>query len=217
MSVFLIILARDLRLARQDGWQFATGILFFLLVVMLIAFGIGPDPKLLQAVAPGAIWVAALLACLLSLHRVFDDDREDGSLDRLMASPVPLESVALAKMASHWLISGAPLVLISPLTGLLLHVPAHAMPAIALSLLAGTPVLSLTGGAISAIMLGARGGMLTALLILPLYIPVLIFGAAAAGRAITGDDPASPLLLITAMLAIALPLAPVGAAAALAE
>ena len=217
MSLFLTILARDLYLARQDGWQFATGTLFFLLVVMLIAFGTGSDPRLLQDVAPGALWVAALLACLLSLDRIFIDDHADGSLDRLMASPAPLETVALAKMAGHWLTSGMPLVLVSPLAGLLLHVPIHAMPVIAVSLLTGTPVLSLTGGAISAVMLGARGGMLAALLVLPLYVPVLIFGAVAAGRAITGDDPASPLLLLTAMLAAALPLAPMGAAAALRE
>ncbi len=222
MTAFGAIIARDLRSAMREGWQVATALLFFLLLIVLLAFGVGPDPALMRLIAPGAIWTAALLACLLSLDRVFAADEGDGTLDAMLASPVSAEMLALAKMLAHWLLTGLPLTLVSPVAALLLHVPAAAMPAIILSLAVGTPVLSLTGGVTAALTARARrGGLLVALLTLPLYVPVLIFGAGAAAKAIAGatvtGSAGGPLLFIAALLVLFLPLAPIAAAAALEE
>jgi heme exporter protein B len=218
VNTILALAGRDVRLAARQGWQVATALLFFLLVVVLLAFGIGPDPKLLRLIAPGAIWVAALLSCLLSLDRMFAADHEDGSLDMMLASPAAAEAVALAKMVAHWLTAGLPLALVSPVAGLLLSVPPSAMPVIAASLLLGTASLSLVGGAIAALLVGARrGGVLVALLALPLFVPVLIFGAGAADHAIDGGDATGTLAFLAALLALALPLSPIAAAASLRE
>ncbi len=218
MRLFRILLARELRLALRQGWQVPATLVFFLLVIVLLAFGIGPDPAKLQPVAPGAIWVAALLSALLSLDRLFAADAEDGSLDQILTAPIPAELLALAKMAAHWLTTGLPLALLSPVAALLLDMPAAATLAAMASLLIGTPVLSLIGGAIAALLIGARrGGVLVALLALPLCIPVLIFGAGTIDKALAGGAFYGPLLFIAALLAVALPLAPIAAAAALEE
>ena len=216
MQIFLALVGRDLRLALREGWQVASALLFFLLILVLLAFGVGPDPVLLRLIAPGAIWVAALLSCLLSLDRLFSDDADQGALDQLLAAPVPTELLVLAKMTAHWLTTGLPLTILSPVAAMLLHVPAFAWPVLIAALALGTPVLSLTGGAIAALMVGARrAGMLTALLILPLYVPALIFGAGALSKAIAGGSAAGTLIFLAAQLAVALPLAPIAAAAAL--
>jgi heme exporter protein B len=215
---FIAILARELRLSLRQGGQLLTAILFFILVIMLLAFGVGPDPQLLQSIAPGAIWVAALLSCLLSLERVFGSDFESGALDQLKASPLSGEALALAKMLAHWLTSGLPLTLASVAAGLLLHLPLAAVFAMLASLALGTPVLSLLGGAIAALLLGARrGSLILTLLLLPLYIPTLIFGAASIQKALAGGSYLGPLSFLAALLALALPLAPLAAAAALEE
>ena len=222
---YFALLRRELRLAARQGWQLATTLFFFLLVIVLLAFGVGPDPALLQPLAPGAVWVAALLACLLSLDRLWAVDAADGSLDALLAAPVPRETLAFAKMSAHWLTTGLPLAIVSPLGGLLLHLPAPALVAMPLALALGTPVLSLVGGAVAALAVGARrGGLLLALLALPLYVPVLIFGAGGVSKALAATtvtaglaDAAGPLAFVAALLAAALPLAPLAAAAALGE
>jgi heme exporter protein B len=164
----------------------------------------------------GVIWVMALLACLLSLDRLFRDDAEDGSLDLLALSPVALEFLVLSKILAHWLISALPLIVISPLLATSLHMPAEAFPALLLSLLLGTPTLSLIGAIGAALTQGARrAGMLIGLLVLPLYIPVLIFGVAAVDAAAQGLSPQPHLLLLGGLLALFLPVAPVAAAAAI--
>ena len=217
-SAFGSILARDLRFAFRQGGQILTAMLFFILVVMLLAFGVGPDAKLLQSIAPGAVWVAALLSCLLSLENLFGADHETGVLDMLKASPLSLEALALAKMLAHWLATGLPLVGASLGAALLLHLPLPAVGIMLASLLLGTPVLSLLGGAIAALLLGARrGSLILTLLLLPLYIPVLIFGAAAIQQGLAGGSGWGPLGFVAAMLAVTLPLAPIAAAAALEE
>jgi heme exporter protein B len=218
MNFYLAILRRDVSLAFRDGWQAASGLLFFVLVVMMLAFGIGTDPMLLRRIAPGAIWTAALLASLLSLDRLFAADHEDGTLDRLLSSPIPAESMALAKMLAHWLTTGLPLTLFSPAAALLMAVPLAVVPVLMVSLALGTLLLTLIGGAIAALMVGSRrGGLTIALLALPLYVPVLIFGASALDKALAGGNADSTILFLAAMLALALPLAPLGAAAALQE
>jgi heme exporter protein B len=216
--LFLPILHRDLRLSLRQGGQLLTAILFFILVVMLLAFGVGPDPQLLQSIAPGAVWVAALLSSLVSLERLFGADHEAGALDMLQASPVSGEALALAKMLAHWLTNGLPLTIASLAAGLLLHLLLRADLAMLAALALGTPVLSLLGGAIAALLLGARrGSLILTLLLLPLYIPTLIFGAAAIQKALANGSSAGPLGFLAALLALALPLAPIAAAAALEE
>ena len=216
MKIFLAILLRDLRLAAGAGWQLPSTLLFFLLVIVLLAFGVGPDPTVLRTIAPGAVWVAALLAALLSLDRLFAADAEDGSLEQILVAPIQAELIALAKMTAHFLTTGLPLAIVSPLGALLLGLSLPATLAMVFSLLLGTPVLSLIGGAIAALLIGARrGGVLVALLALPLFIPALIFGAAAIEKALLGGSPTGPLTFLAALLALALPLCPIAAAAAL--
>ncbi len=218
IPALLAIVRREVRLSLREGWQAATALLFFILVVMLLAFGIGPDPVLLRRVAPGALWTAALLSCLLSLDRIFAADHYDGMLDRLLASPVPAEGTALAKMLAHWLTTGLPLTVFSPAAGLLMNVPAAVMPVMVASLAIGTLLLTLVGGAMAALMAGSRrGGLTIALLTLPLYVPVLIFGAGALDKALAGKEAGHAVLFLAALLCAALPLAPLGAAAALRE
>jgi heme exporter protein B len=178
--------------------------------------GVGPEPELLSRIAPGILWVTALLAALLSLERLFQADYEDGSLEALSLMPLPLEAQVLAKCLAHWLVTGLPLALAAPVLGLLLQLDAAGYPVLVLGLLLGTPSLSLIGAVGAALSLGARrGGVLLSLLVLPLYIPVLIFGVLAVEQTVAGLAARPHLLLLGALLAAALPLAPVAAAAAL--
>ena len=193
------------------------GALFFLVVVVMMPFALGPDLGLLARIGPAILWLGALLASLLALDRLFLVDHEDGSLDLLMMGPVPLELAVAAKGIAHWLTSSLPLVAISPLLGLMLNVEMQAMGAVTLTLLAGTPALTFIGliGAALSVTL-RRGGLLLAVLVLPLTVPVLIFGVAAANAAITGPAPFGPPFTILCALSLAsLVLGPVAAAAAL--
>lgn len=216
MSGFTALLTRDLRLAFRQGGDVANVVAFFALAVILFPFGVGPDPDLLARIAAGVLWVTALLAALLSLERLFDADFQDGSLEALVLMPVPLEIQVLAKCVAHWLTTGLPLTIIAPLLALVLHFDAAGYPALIAALLLGTPVLSLVGAIGAALTLGARrAGVLLSLLVLPLYIPVLIFGVAASEAAALGLESRPHLLLLAALLAASLALAPWAAAAAL--
>lgn len=216
MSGFAALLTRDLRLAFRQGGDVANVVAFFALAVILFPFGVGPDPDLLARIAAGVLWVTALLAALLSLERLFDADFQDGSLEALALMPVPLEIQVLAKCVAHWLTTGLPLTVIAPLLALVLHFDAAGYPALIAALLLGTPVLSLIGAIGAALTLGARrAGVLLSLLVLPLYIPVLIFGVAASEAAALGLESRPHLLLLAALLAASLALAPWAAAAAL--
>lgn len=216
MSGFAALLTRDLRLAFRQGGDVANVVAFFALAVILFPFGVGPDPDLLARIAAGVLWVTALLAALLSLERLFDADFQDGSLEALALMPVPLEIQVLAKCVAHWLTTGLPLTIIAPLLALVLHFDAAGYPALIAALLLGTPVLSLIGAIGAALTLGARrAGVLLSLLVLPLYIPVLIFGVAASEAAALGLESRPHLLLLAALLAGSLALAPWAASAAL--
>lgn len=216
MSRFWLMVGRDLRLALRAGADALVAVMFFVVTVSLFPLGVGPEPNILARMAPGVIWVAALLAALLSLDRLFAAEQEDGSLDLLMLSPLPLEAVVAAKVLAHWLVTGVPLILAAPVLALLLNMPAAGFGVLMLSLLIGTPALSLIGAIGAALTLGARrGGVLMALLILPLFVPVLIFAVAAIDAAIMGLTPRPHLLLLGGLLAFTLPLAPIAAAAAL--
>jgi heme exporter protein B len=216
MTAFRLLVLRDLRLALRQGGDAAMVVAFFVLTVILFPFGVGPEPELLARIAPGILWVTALLAALLSLERLFQADYEDGSLEALALLPLALEAQVLAKCLAHWLVTGLPLTVAAPLLALLLHLDAAGYPVLVASLLIGTPSLSLVGAVGAALTLGARrGGVLLSLLMLPLYIPVLIFGVLAIDASIAGFGARPHLLLLAALLAGALPLAPVAAAAAL--
>jgi heme exporter protein B len=216
MNAFRRLVQRDLRLALRQGGDAAMVVAFFVLTVVLFPLGVGPEPELLSRIAPGILWVTALLAALLSLERLFQADYEDGSLEALSLMPLPLEAQVLAKCLAHWLVTGLPLALAAPVLGLLLQLDAAGYPVLVLGLLLGTPSLSLIGAVGAALSLGARrGGVLLSLLVLPLYIPVLIFGVLAVEQTIAGLAARPHLLLLGALLAAALPLAPVAAAAAL--
>ena len=216
MSKFSLLVARDLRLALRQGGDAAMVIGFFVLTVILFPFGVGPEPQLLQRIAPGIIWVTALLAALLSLERLFQADYEDGSLEALVLLPLPLEAQVLAKCLAHWLVTGLPLTLVAPLLGLLLHLDLAGYPALVLGMALGTPILSLLGAIGAALSLGARrGGVLLSLMVLPLYIPVLIFGVAAVEAEGAGLAARPHLLLLAALLLAALALVPFAAAGAL--
>jgi heme exporter protein B len=216
MSPVLRLVARDLRLAQRQGGDAATVLAFFVLTVILFPFGVGPEPELLRRIAPGILWVTALLAALLSLDRLFQADYEDGSLEALCLMPLPLEAQVAAKCLAHWLVTGLPLTLMAPVLALLLRLEPAAYPALVLGMALGTPTLSLIGAIGAALTLGARrGGVLLSLLVLPLYIPVLIFGVSACEAAASGFAARPHLLLLAALLALALPLAPFAAAAGL--
>ncbi|MEL6978150.1 MAG: heme exporter protein CcmB [Pseudomonadota bacterium] len=207
---------RDVTLALRLGGGAGQSLGFFLIAVSLIAFGVGPEPERLEAVAPGALWVFAMLACLLSLDRLFQADYEDGSLDLIALGPAPLETAALAKAAAHWATTGLPLTLAAPLLAPLLSLPLEAAPVLVLSLALGAPALSLIGAVGAALTVGVRrGGLLLSVLVLPLYIPTLIFGALAVRAAAEGFDPWPSLALTGAVSLGALALAPFAAAAAL--
>src|SRR6476661_9120898 len=217
MTALAALLVRDMRLAVRVGGGALIGVLFFLLVVAIVPFAIGPDLVLLARIGPAIIWLGALLASLLALDRLFASDHDDGSLDLLMMGPLPLELSVATKAIAHWLTTGLPLVVIAPLLGLMLNVELKATGWLALTLLVGTPALTFIGliGAALAVAL-RRGGLLLAVLVLPLTVPVLIFGVAAANAAIVGPAPFGPPFTILCALSLAsLVLGPIAAAAAL--
>ncbi len=216
MNVFLQVLKRDLILAFRHRGELANPLLFFIIVVTLFPLGIGPTPSTLALIAPGIIWVAALLAAMLSLDTLFRSDFEDGSLEQIALSPQPLSVLVLAKIVAHWLVSGLPLILIAPLLGVLLHLPTEGMVALLAGLSLGTPILSLVGAIGMALIVGLkRGGSLLSLLVLPLYIPVLIFGAMMVNEAVAGLPISGYLYILGALFALSLVLAPWAAAAAI--
>jgi len=215
-TAFAGVLLRDLRLGVRKRSEWLQPILFFILVVSLFPLGVGPSPQTLASIAPGVIWVAALLATLLSLERLFRSDFEDGALEQLLLSPHSLALLVFAKVLAHWLLTGLPLIIISPLLGVLLHLPGEGIAALPLTLLLGTPILSLVGAIGVALTVGLRrGGVLLTLLVLPLYTPALIFGATAIAAASSGLPITGHLALLGAMLVLALTLAPLAAAAGL--
>ncbi len=217
MSALLALIVRDMRLAVRVGGGALMGALFFLIVVVMVPFAIGPDLKLLARIGPAILWLGALLASLLALDRLFATDYEDGSLDLLMTSDMPLELSVAAKAIAHWLTTCLPLVIVAPLLGLMLNIELNAMGVLMLTLAAGTPALTFIGliGAALSVAL-RRGGLLLAVLVLPLTVPVLIFGVAAANAAIVGPAPFGPPFTILCALSLAsLVLGPIAAAAAL--
>ncbi len=216
MAAFIGLFRRDLRLALRQGGDAGLVLGFFVLAVVLFPLGVGPEPAVLQRIAAGIVWVAALLAALLSLDRLFRTDYEDGELDLLVLAPLPLELAVLAKCAANWVATGLPLALASPILGLLVELDAREIPTLLASLLIGTPALSLVGGVAAALTLGARRqGVLSALLVLPLYVPPLVFGAAAVEASATGGSSRPDLLILGALSLSSLALAPWASAAAL--
>jgi heme exporter protein B len=217
VSPALALLFRDVRLAFREGGAIGTALGFYLVVVAITPLGLGPDLNLLARIAPGVLWIALLLASLLSADRIFHNDYEDGALDTLALGPLPLPLVAAVKSLGHWLTTGMPLALLAPLLGLLLNLPARAMPLLVLAMLLGTPAVSFVAAIGASLTLGLRrSGVLLALLVLPLYVPVLIFGVAAVSAASVGPaSPWPPLLMLCALSLISIVLAPIAAAAAL--
>ncbi|MDO8982187.1 heme exporter protein CcmB [Cypionkella sp.] len=212
----IALLIRDLRLAMRAGGGFGLGLAFFLLVAVIVPLGVGPEPAVLARIAPGILWVGALLACLLSLDRIFALDYEDGSLDLLATSPMPLEAVAAVKSLAHWLVTGLPLVLVAPVLGVLLNLPGTGYVWLVVSLALGTPALSVIGAFGAALTVGVkRGGLLMSLLVLPLYMPTLIFGAEVVKRGAQGLAVGTPLALLAGITAGAVALLPFASAAAI--
>jgi heme exporter protein B len=216
LAVARCVVYRDLLLALRRRGDVTTALLFFVIVASLFPLGVGAEPNLLREIAPGVIWVAALLSSLLSLRRLFESDHADGTLEQMLLGAAPLGVVVLAKAAAHWLASGLPLVAIAPLIALQYDLPAVLYPVLALSLALGTPVLSLIGAIGAALTLGLRGGgVLLALLVLPLYVPVLILGAGAVEMSAAGSGGEAQLLLLAAALVFAAAFAPWAIAGAL--
>jgi heme exporter protein B len=217
MSGFLALLRRDLTLAVREGTALGTALGFFLVVVAMLPLGLGPDLKLLSRIAPGILWIALLLAALLSLPRLFEADHEDGSLEVMATAPLPLELAVAAKALAHWISTGIPLALAAPVLGLMLNLDLGLAPALVATMLAGTPAISFLGSVGAALTLKARrGGLLLALLVLPLYVPTLIFGISAIGFAGLGQEGfAASFLILLAISVASVALAPVAAAAAL--
>ncbi len=212
----IALLKRDLKLAMRAGGGFGLALVFFLIVVVLVPFGVGPEAAMLSRIAPGILWVAALLAALLSLDRIFALDFEDGSLALLATAPIPLEAVGLLKALAHWLTTGLPLTLIAPVLGLLLHLEPQANGHLVLSLLIGTPALSMIGSFGAALIVGVkRGGLLLSLLVLPFYVPTLIFGAEAVRRGGQGLEAQGALMLLGGITLACIALLPFATAAAL--
>lgn len=216
MSVFILLLRREARLLFRRPAELANPLVFFAIVVALFPLAVGPETQLLQTLSPGLVWVAALLAVLLSLDGLFRSDFEDGSLEQWVLSPHPLPMLVLAKVLAHWIFSGLALVLLAPLLALMLGLPSHCLPVLLGSLLLGTPVLSLLGAVGAALTVGLkRGGLLLALLILPLYIPVLILGSGALQAALQNMPATGQLLWLASLAALAVTLAPFAIAAGL--
>lgn len=216
MSAALALVARDVRLALRTSAETLTILAFFVIAATLFAFGIGPEPQALARVATGIVWVVALLACLISLDRLFQAEADDGSLDQLVLAPAPLELLVLAKCLAQWLTTALPLVVVSPLVATMLQLSPHGYATLLASLLLGTPSLTLFGAVGAALAVGARkGGALLALIVLPLYVPVLIFAVAAVEASIAGLSPRPHLFLLAGLAVFALTLAPFAASAAL--
>ncbi|PKQ10989.1 MAG: heme exporter protein CcmB [Alphaproteobacteria bacterium HGW-Alphaproteobacteria-1] len=212
----IALLTRDLRLAMRAGGGFGLGLAFFLIVVVLVPFGVGPQSALLSTIAPGILWLGALLACLLSLDRILALDWEDGSLDLLATSPLPMEGIVSVKALAHWLTTGLPLVLAAPVLGILLNLPAPGFGWLVVSLALGTPALSVIGTFGAALTVGLkRGGLLLSLLVLPLYMPTLIFGAEVARRGAEGMALGTPLALLAGITCGTIALLPFASAAVL--
>jgi heme exporter protein B len=215
-SAFTLLLKRDLTLAYRRRAEMVNPLLFFVLVTAMFPLGIGNDPKLIEAVGPGVIWVAALLAALLSLDAMFRSDYDDGSLEQFMLSAHPVSVLVLAKVLAHWLVTGLPLFIAAPLLAVLLNIPTEAIPTLMLTLVLGTPVLSLIGSVGVALTVGLRrGGVILSLLVLPLYVPVLIFATDAVKTAIVGIPTSAQISILSAMLVGSLVLAPLATAASL--
>jgi heme exporter protein B len=216
MRAVAAVVRRDLQLALRQGVDSLAAVLFFVLAVILFPFGVGPEPNILARIAAGVIWVAALLASMLALERLFQTDYEDGSLEVLALAPLPLEALVVAKVAAHWLTTGLPLLLAAPVLAVLFNMADEGFLVLIVALALGTPSLSLVGAIGAALILGARrGGVLLSLVLLPLYIPVLIFGVAAVDAAASGLSARPHLLLLGAFLLAATALAPIAAGAAL--
>jgi heme exporter protein B len=216
MSAFATLVRRDLRLAVRQGGALGTALGFYMLVVTLLPLGLGADLNLLSRIAPGVLWIALLLSALLSLPRMFGADYEDGSLDILATGPLPLELVAAAKALAHWISTGIPLTLLAPVLGILLNLEIGAYPVLVATMLVGTPAISFIGAVGAALTLRAhRGGLLIALLVLPLYVPTLIFGMAVIGALLGPGGVESPFLILTAISLMAVILGPIATAAAL--
>ncbi len=210
------LLIRDLRLAIRAGGGFGLGLAFFLIVTVLVPFGVGPQSALLSTIAPGILWLGALLACLLSLDRILALDWEDGTLDLLACAPLPMEAAVSVKALAHWLTTGLPLVIAAPMFGLLLNLPNAGYVPLVLSLLLGTPALSVIGTFGAALTVGIkRGGLLLSLLVLPLYVPTLIYGAEAARRGAQGLDTSTPLMMLAGITFGVIALLPFASAAVL--
>lgn len=215
-AAFFALLRRDLLLAFRHRGELANPLIFFLMVVTLFPLGVSPEIGLLRKIAPGVIWIAALLSALFSLENLFRSDFDDGALEQLLLSPQPLAWMVLAKVLAHWLVSGLPMLLFAPVLALLLAMPGAAIWILMATLAIGTPLLSLIGAVGVALTVGLRrGGLLLSLLILPLYIPVLIFATSAVGAAAAGVPVAGQLYLLGALLVLAMMLAPFAIAAAL--
>jgi heme exporter protein B len=217
VNASLALLVRDVRLAWREGGAISVALGFYLVVVAITPFGLGPDLNLLARIAPGMLWVALLLAALLSADRIFHNDYEDGTLDVLTSGPLPLPLVAGIKALAHWITTGVPLALLAPVLGLLLNLPLDAMPLLVLAMLAGTPAVSFIAGIGASLTLGLRrSGLLLALLVLPLYVPILIFGVSTVSAAVVGPgSPWPPFLMLCALSLASIVLAPFAAAAAL--
>ncbi|MFT5785021.1 MAG: heme exporter protein B [Ascidiaceihabitans sp.] len=210
------LLIRDIRLAVRAGGGFGLGLAFFLIVVVMVPFAVGANTELLSRIAPGVLWIGALLACLLSLDRLLALDFEDGTLDLLATAPLPLEAALSIKALAHWITTGLPLVFAAPVLGVLMNLPLQGYGWLILSLLLGTPALSVIGTFGAALTVGIkRGGLLLSLLVLPLYVPTLIFGAEAARRGAAGVDASTPLLLMAGISAATVALMPFASAAVL--
>jgi heme exporter protein B len=215
-AAFLTLLRRDLLLAFRHRGELANPLIFFLMIVTLYPLGVSPDVELLRKIAPGVIWIAALLAAMFSLESLFRSDFDDGALEQLLLSPQPLPVLVLAKVLAHWLVSGLPMLLLAPLLAVLLSMPPRAIQVLVATLAIGTPLLSLIGAVGVALTVGLRrGGLLLTLLVLPLYVPVLIFATGAVAAAAAGVPVAGQLYLLAALLALAVTLAPMAIAAAL--
>ena len=219
MTAVQTLVLRDIRLATRVGGGGGMAVFFFLIVLSIVPLGVGPDLNLLTRIAPGMLWVALLLSVLLTLDRLFQADQEDGTLDLLSLGPVSLELQVLAKALSHWLTTGLPLILAAPMLGFMLNLPISSMWPLVLSMAVGSPALSLLGAAGAALAVGVRrGGLLISLLVLPLYVPVLIFGVSATRNAVIsapGDLGDRSLMLLGAVTLISLVVGPIGGAAAL--
>jgi heme exporter protein B len=217
IAPFRALIGRDIILALRDGAGLGTALGFYLIVVTMLPLGLGPDMKLLSRIAPGMLWIAMLLAALLSMARLFEADQEDGSLEVLATGSLPLELVVMAKALAHWLTTAVPLALVTPVLGLLLNLDLAANGPLVLTMLAGTPAISFLGAIGAALTLRARrGGLLVALLVLPLYIPTLIFGISAVSAIVLDTGAFGPsILILTAISLVSIVLAPIAAAAAL--